>query len=340
MSCRRPAEHGVSDGTRTRDVLDHNQVLYQLSYTHHIRRWLWRAPEVPRFSRLGQCIRRSDCRARRNLANVKCMAIDLNADLGEETGSDRVETSRALLEIVSSANVACGGHAGDVDTMTAVCTLAAQRRVAIGAHISYPDREGFGRRPLDIEPAALIEKLIGQIEVLDGVALSAGSAVTYVKAHGALYNQSVADPRIAELLVTVVTEFRDATGRSLAVLCLPGSRLLALAADAGLAAYGEAFADRAYTPDGQLVPRDQPGAVITDPAVSVARLKQLLGTDEIVAIDGSMIRMRARSICIHSDTRGAVQLARKLRSALEFDRIRVAPFAPPPQRRTSEPDPD
>ncbi len=130
-----------------------------------------------------------------------------------------------------------------------------------------------------------------------------------------------------------------ATGRSLAVLCLPDSQLLTLAAGAGLAAYGEAFADRAYTSTGQLVPRDQPGALISDPAISVARLKQLLRTDEVAAIDGSLVRIRARSICIHSDTRGAVQLARKLRSALEFDRIRVTPFAPPPQPRTAEPEP-
>ena len=289
--------------------------------------------------------RRRDCRANRDWPSVtgwclpspdlsryrRDVAIDLNADLGEETSGEIGDVSRHLLDIVSSANVACGGHAGDVDTMAAVCDLAVQRRIAIGAHISYPDREGFGHRPMVIEESALVHQLVGQIGLLDGIALAAGSAVTYVKAQGALYTKSVDDPRVAELIIAALGQFRSETGRSLAVLCLPRSKLLVAATAVGLAAFSEAFADRAYTPAGGLVPRDQPGAVITDPGVAVARLQQLIRNDEIVAIDGSTIEVRARSICIHSDTRGAVLLARRLRSAIDSERIRIAPFAPPPR---------
>lgn len=265
------------------------------------------------------------------------MAIDLNADLGEETSGEVGDVSRHLLDIVSSANVACGGHAGDVDTMATVCDLAVERRVAIGAHVSYPDREGFGRRPVEIDSATLINKLVGQMSLLDGITLSAGSAITYVKAHGALYNQSVHDEGVAELIVSAISQFREQTGRRLAVLCLPGSKLLAVAAAAGLPVYGEAFADRTYTPTGGLVPRDQPGAVISDPAIAVDRLRRLIRNDEIVTADGSTIQVRARSICIHSDTRGAVLLARRLKSAIESERIRIVPFAPPPARHQSNP---
>lgn len=259
------------------------------------------------------------------------MAIDLNADLGEETSGEIGDVSRHLLDIVSSANVACGGHAGDVDTMAAVCDLAVERRIAIGAHISYPDREGFGHRPMAIDDAELVHKLVGQLAVLDGIALSAGSAVTYVKAQGALYTQSVDDPRIAALIIAALAEFRTETGRSLAVLCLPHSKLLVSATSAGMPAFSEAFADRAYTSAGGLVPRDQEGAVITDPGVAVKRLQDLIRNDEIVAAGGSTITVRPRSICIHSDTRGAVLLARRLRSAIDSERIRIAPFAPPPR---------
>lgn len=261
------------------------------------------------------------------------MAIDLNSDVGETASWIPGSVSEELLSIVSSANVACGGHAGSQETMAAICEIAAARQVAIGAHVSYPDREGFGRRPMEIEIDRLIDQLVGQISVLDGIALAAGSAVTYVKPHGALYNQAMRDQRPARAIIEAIRKFSEQTGRKLAILCLPNAKLMEAAAAVGYPAYGEAFADRAYTSSGELVPRNQPGAVITDPKIALGRLKLLLRNEEIITVEGAPIQVRARSICIHGDTPGAVMLARRVKSAIDADRVRVAPFAPPPRRR-------
>lgn len=197
------------------------------------------------------------------------VAIDLNSDLGEGVCEDAGEHDATLLSIVSSANVACGGHAGDAESMARVCDLAIARSVAIGAHISYPDREGFGRRTTD-----------------HSAALAAGSAVTDIKPHGELYHDCINNADDAQLVLDVATRFQQERGRSLALLCMPGALLLEEGARRGFITANEAFADRGYRADGRLVPRDAAGALITDPLEALPRLDRLLRDDEIVAIDG------------------------------------------------------
>lgn len=228
-------------------------------------------------------------------------AIDLNADLGEGDTDDD-----GLLALVSSANVACGFHAGDVATMRRVCAEAARRGVRIGAHVSYDDREGFGRRERDVARAQLAAQVLQQIG-----ALAACGAVAYVKPHGALYNRIVHDDQQAGAVIDAVQAWRA----PLPVLGLPGSRVLALARAAGLPAVEEGFADRAYTADGRLVPRTQPGAVIHDPADAARRAVALAQSG------------RVRSLCVHGDTPGAVAMARAVRDALLGSGLRIAPFA-------------
>jgi UPF0271 protein len=227
--------------------------------------------------------------------------IDLNADLAEGVTDDD-----GLLGVVSSANVACGFHAGDAATMRRVCALAAARGVRIGAQVSYQDRENFGRRDMDVPPDQLAADVLYQIG-----ALAAFGDVAYVKPHGALYNRVVHDERQARAVVEAVKAWRE----PLPLLGLPGSRVLALARDAGLTAIEEGFADRAYTPEGFLVPRSQPGAVISDAAEAARRALELARSGKV------------RSLCVHGDTPGAVAMARRVRAELEAAGIAIAPFA-------------
>jgi UPF0271 protein len=224
--------------------------------------------------------------------------------------------------VVTSANVACGFHAGDPAIMRAVCELAAARGVAIGAHVSYPDLAGFGRRAMDIEPGRLADDVIYQIAALDGFARVAGAKVRYVKPHGALYNRIVHDAAQAAAVVAAVRAY-DPT---LPLLGLPGSEVLTQASAAGLTPVAEAFADRAYLPDGRLAPRGTAGAVITDPGEVVARCIALATTGEVVSVDGSKVRIAARSLCVHGDTPGAVDMANRIRAALLAAGVAVAPF--------------
>ncbi len=260
------------------------------------------------------------------------VAIDLNADLGEGLGEDPAALDAALLSVVTSANVACGGHAGDRESMTRVTAIAAESRVAIGAHVSYEDREGFGRESHGVSMAILKEQLLQQISALDEIARSAGSAVTYVKPHGQLYHQACTPDSIeATTIIEAVQEYQSQTDRSLAILGFAGSELVRRAQEQRLQAANEAFADRSYTPEGWLLARGKPGALITDPNEALARLKRLLRDREIVAIDGSPIDVKADSLCIHGDTPGAVVLARRLRAAIDADRVKISAFAPPPK---------
>ncbi|WP_329129316.1 LamB/YcsF family protein [Streptomyces sp. NBC_01476] len=247
--------------------------------------------------------------------------IDLNADLGEGFGRWHLTDDEALLSVVTSANVACGFHAGDPETMRRVCALAAERGVRIGAQVSYRDLAGFGRRAMDVPPDELAAEVAYQIGALEVFARAAGSAVSYVKPHGALYNRAVHD---SEQAAAVVAGVRLAGG--LPVLGLPGSRLLAEAAAAGLPTVGEAFADRAYTAAGTLVPRREPGAVIEDPDAVVARSVALAGEGAVTALTGERVRVGARSLCVHGDTPGAARLAAQVREALESAGLRVAAF--------------
>ncbi|MFN8126411.1 MAG: 5-oxoprolinase subunit PxpA [Candidatus Nanopelagicales bacterium] len=247
------------------------------------------------------------------------MAIDLNADLGELTGSDGVRADAALIEIVSSVNVATGGHAGDRQSMTRVCRAAAAARVTVGAHVSYPDRAGFGRVSLDIPAAVLRRSLTAQLTELSIVAESVGAPVRYVKPHGALYHDAARDPGLADLLLDV------AAGAGIGVLTLPGRTLQVRARAAGVAAFAEGFADRAYRSDGTLQPRDQPGAVLHDPSLVRDRVVALARGESIDAVDGR-VALTVDSICLHGDTPGAIALARAIADGLDEARIAVRPF--------------
>ncbi len=245
--------------------------------------------------------------------------MDLNADLGEGFGAWRLGDDDALLDVVSSANVACGFHAGDPATMRRVCLAAAQQDVAVGAQVGYRDLAGFGRRRIDYDPDELRDDLLYQLGALDGFCRVAGTRVRYVKPHGALYNTAAVDAGQAAAVVAAVGDY-DPT---LPVLCQPGSVLFRTAADAGLTPVGEGFADRGYRPDGRLVPRTAPGALVHDPDAVVARALRMASDAEVVAVDGTVVACPVRSICVHGDTPGAVALARRIRAALGS----VTPFA-------------
>lgn len=250
-------------------------------------------------------------------------SIDLNSDLGEGYGAWTMGDDDAMLDIVSSANVACGFHAGDPLTIRATVDGAAARGVAVGAHVSYPDRVGFGRRPMDVTQAELTADVIYQIGALQGIARAAGTRVTYVKPHGALYNTIANDARQADAVIAAIKDIDP----SLVLMALAGTPVLQRAADAGLATVAEAFGDRAYTPDGQLVSRREKGAVLHDADAVAARMLRLAAEGVIEAIDGSTLRLHADSICVHGDSAGAVDMARRIRDALTGDGIAIAPFA-------------
>jgi UPF0271 protein len=249
--------------------------------------------------------------------------IDLNADLGEGFGRWRLTDDEQLLSVVTSANVACGFHAGDAATMRRVCELAAERGVRIGAQVSYRDLAGFGRRAMDVPPEELTAEVAYQIGALEVFARAAGSRVAYVKPHGALYNRVVHDEEQAAAVLDGVL-LADA---ALPVLGLPSSRFLKLAERAGLPTVTEAFADRAYTEEGTLVPRTQDGAVITDAETVVERSVGLARFGVVTSHSGERVPVRARSLCLHGDTPGAVELARRVRDRLESSGVRVEAFA-------------
>jgi UPF0271 protein len=249
--------------------------------------------------------------------------IDLNADLGEGFGVWRLGDDDALLGIVTSANVACGFHAGDPSIMRRVCERAVAAGVAIGAQVSYRDLAGFGRRFVDVAPAVLADDVLYQLAALDGIARTAGGRVGYVKPHGALYNATVSHEEQARAVVAAVAGYDP----SLAVLGLPRSALLAQAGRAGLREVTEGFADRGYTADGTLVPRDRPGALVDDPALVAERAVRMAVDGVVVAVDGSSVAVDVASVCVHGDTPGAVALARTVRAALTAAGMTVAPFA-------------
>ncbi|UQS26800.1 LamB/YcsF family protein [Amycolatopsis thermalba] len=249
--------------------------------------------------------------------------VDLNADLGEGFGVWRLTEDDALLEIVSSANVACGFHAGDPSVLRRVTAAAAERGVAVGAQVAYRDLAGFGRRFLDVTPAELTDDVLYQIGALDAFARVAGTRVAYVKPHGALYNAIVHHAEQAAAVVEAVRLFDP----SLPVLGLPGSEFLRQAEAAGLRPVREAFADRAYTPAGTLVSRREPGAVIHDPDEVVRRCVRMATKGVIIAVDGSEVKVQPESICLHGDTPGAVEIGRRVRAALTQAGATIRPFA-------------
>jgi UPF0271 protein len=252
-------------------------------------------------------------------------AIDLNADLGEGFGVWRLGDDEALLGVVTSANVACGFHAGDPSTMRRVCAAAVAAGVAIGAQVSYRDLAGFGRRFIDVPPAELTDDVLYQLAALDGIARAEGGRVTYVKPHGALYNAAVHHEGQARAVVDAVAAYDPA----LPVLGLPGSALLRQVDRAGLRPVAEGFADRGYTPEGTLVPRHEPGALVTDPAAVAERAVRMVVDGVVTAVDGTSVDLAVASVCLHGDTQGAVALAGAVRAALEAAGLTPAPFAAP-----------
>jgi UPF0271 protein len=248
--------------------------------------------------------------------------IDLNADLGEGFGRWSLTDDDALLAVVTSANVACGFHAGDPSTMKRVCAGAVEAGVRIGAQVSYRDLAGFGRRAMDVPPDELADEITYQIGALDAFARAAGDRVRYVKPHGALYNRAVHDGEQAAALVEGVRRL-DA---DLPILGLPGSLLLQLTADAGLTAVPEAFADRAYTAEATLVSRRVSGAVLEDEDAVVAQALQIAREGRVDAISGEVVTVHARSLCLHGDTPGAARLASRVRRALAEAGVDVLPF--------------
>ena len=249
--------------------------------------------------------------------------MDLNSDLGEGFGQWTLGDDDALLGVVTSANIACGFHASDATIMRRVCARAVEHGVAIGAQVGYRDLPGFGRRFIDVEPEALTSDVVYQLGALAAFARIAGDRVRYVKPHGALYNAIVHHEEQAAAVVDAVVAF----DRTLPVLGLPGSVFLRQAAAAGLGTVPEAFADRAYTPEGTLVSRRLAGAVLHDPAEIARRCVAMAAGEPIRDVEGGELTLRPDSICVHGDTPGAVEIARQVRSALTSAGVPLTPFA-------------
>lgn len=249
--------------------------------------------------------------------------IDLNSDLGESYGAWRMGDDAAMIEIVSSANIACGFHAGDPAGIRRTLEAAARRGVAIGAHVSYPDLAGFGRRDMDIAPTDLVADVVYQIGALKGLATTVGATVSYVKPHGALYNRIAVDP----VQGAAVIEAIKAIDPSLAMMGLANAPIIGQARAAGLHTVAEAYADRAYTPAGRLVSRREPGAVLHDASLIAERMVHLALHGTIEAIDGSVIAIDAQSLCVHGDSADAVAIAREVRRRLEAEGVGIASFS-------------
>jgi UPF0271 protein len=250
------------------------------------------------------------------------MRIDLNSDLGESFGPWTMGDDAAMLAIVTSANVACGGHASDPETMFRTLTEAASRGVVVGAHPGYADREGFGRRVIPMQPAEIGRIVAAQVGALAGVAALAGTQVRYVKPHGALGNLAADDRAVADAIVAAV----KALPGYLAILAISGTELEIAARAAGVQVFSEVFADRAYLPNGRLVPRSRPGAVLHDAEAAAARLIGFVESGRMPVMGGDPIPLAVQSVCVHGDSPGAVQMARVVRQRLEAAGVTVAPF--------------
>lgn len=250
------------------------------------------------------------------------MGVDLNSDLGESFGRWRLGDDQTMLGLVTSANVACGFHAGDPSTLRATCAGAAAAGVVIGAQVGYRDLAGFGRRFIDVEPATLTDDVLYQLGALDGFARVAGTSVRYVKPHGALYHAVVHHEAQAAAVVRAVCEYDE----RLAVLGLCGSALHRAARAGGLRTVCEAFADRAYTAEGTLVDRHREGAVLTDPEEVARRCLQMVTEGRVQAVDGTLVAVRPESVCVHGDSPGAVAMAAAVRRLLDRAGVPVRAF--------------
>jgi UPF0271 protein len=249
--------------------------------------------------------------------------VDLNSDVGESFGRWRLGDDAAMLALVTSANVACGFHAGDPSTLRRACAVAAERGVAVGAQVGYRDLAGFGRRFVDVAPDELADDVLYQIGALEAMARASGTRVRYVKPHGALYNATVHHARQAQAVVDAVLAYDP----GLPLLGLPGSELLAAGDRAGLRTVREAFADRGYTPEGTLVPRGEPGALLDDPDEVAHRVVRMVVDGNLEAVDGSLVGVEADSVCVHGDSPGAVAMAERVRAGLDQAGVEVRSFA-------------
>lgn len=250
------------------------------------------------------------------------MRIDLNCDLGEGYGPWTMGDDAQILDCVTSANIACGGHAGDPQTMFRTLRLAADRGVKVGAHPGYADREGFGRRVIPMQAAEVGRMVVAQVGALAALARLAGTQVGYVKPHGALGNLAAADLTMASAIVAAVKTM-DPT---LAILAISGTQLERAAREQGVAVFSEVFADRAYLPDGQLVPRSQAGAVLHDAKQAADRLVGFLKSGRMPVLGADAIALRADSICVHGDNAQAVEMARLIRARLQAEGVTLAAF--------------
>lgn len=248
--------------------------------------------------------------------------IDLNSDLGEAFGPWRMGDDEALMEVVTSVNVACGGHAGDHATMTTTVARAAASGLGVGAHPSFPDKQGFGRRVIPMSTDEIEQVVATQVGALCGAAALNGVRVTHVKAHGALANLASAEAEVAD----AVARATRAVDPDLVLLAIAGTQLEHAAGRASLAVAREGFADRAYLPDGRLAPRDLPGAVVHDVEEATARTLAMAGGRGLPLLDGGWLEQEVDSICVHGDTQGAVVMARRIRGALEEEGYAVEPF--------------
>ncbi|MGH9346735.1 MAG: LamB/YcsF family protein [Vicinamibacterales bacterium] len=249
------------------------------------------------------------------------MRVDLNSDVGESFGAYTIGQDPLLLPHVTSANVACGFHAGDPGVMRATVAMARQHGVAVGAHPGFPDLVGFGRRDLHATPREVEDFVVYQVGALMAIAAAQGVGLQHVKPHGALFNMAVRDAPLADAIARATA----AVDRSLILFGLPGSELIRAGDRAGLRTASEVFADRAYEPDGTLVSRRQAGAVIHDPDAVVARVVRMATERTVVAVDGSVVALDLDTICVHGDTPGAADLAARIRRALEASGVQVRP---------------
>ncbi|MFQ1062653.1 LamB/YcsF family protein [Bordetella trematum] len=245
--------------------------------------------------------------------------LDLNCDMGESYGAWRMGDDAAVLPLVSSANIACGFHGGDPGTMRQTVALALQHGVALGAHPSLPDLAGFGRRVMQLSPQEAYDAVVYQIGALAGVAASQGARLHHVKAHGALYNMAARDPALARAICAAVRDVDP----GLVLYGLAGSAWIEQGHAAGLRVAQEVFADRSYQDDGSLTARQQPGAMITDPAQAVAQVLQMVREGSVTSVSGKTVRLQADTLCIHGDQPGAADFARAIRQALQNAGIAV-----------------
>jgi len=255
-------------------------------------------------------------------ASTPRVTIDLNADVGEGYGAWPAPADSDLFPLISSASIACGFHAGDPGRMRETAALAARHAVVVGAHPGYPDLLGFGRRELGASPREVADYVAYQVGAMLACASAAGTRVRYVKPHGALYNRAARDSEIAR----AIAEGIRAADPGLALLGLAGSALIAAARDAGLRAVSEAFLDRGYQRDGSLVPRGSPTALLADPQAAAARAVRLVREGTIDAVDGTVLRVEAESLCVHGDGARAVAVLQAVRARFAADAIAVAPF--------------